>query len=280
MTSRVCRRSKPSNGSSISSKRLRRDQRERQHEPAAVAFRQRADALAQNRREAERADRFRRDACGPAIGGREEFDHARNVLVLPGAQAVRQVEHELATVRQGRGRAAPENVAAVRGQQAGDRFQQAWSCPRRWVRSGRAPRRHSPQTKRRRAHAARRTAWSRRRPPSVPARAPPCGRAGWRSIRSSPHLVSPNKKDEPDDVFVLVGLVRAQRDRKRAACMVQDDIAGDERSPASRPAFAEAGLDVMQGRLLAPSRRLPRWRASANCRYRSPARRASNPSNR
>ena len=75
--------------------------------------RQRADALAQNRREAERADRFRRDPRRPAIGGREEFEQACHVLVFPRAQAVRQVEHELATLRQGRGVAAPEDAAAV-----------------------------------------------------------------------------------------------------------------------------------------------------------------------
>src|SRR4029077_12982071 len=125
-----------------------------------------------------------------------------------------------------------------------------WSCPPRWVRSARAPRLDSPQTKCRRAHAARRTAWSLPTLPSVPARTPPCGCSGWQSIRSFPHLVSPDKKDEPDDVLVLVRLVRAQRDRKRAACMVQDDIARGRAIPGLAPGFAEAGLEVSHGSCL------------------------------
>ena len=70
------------------------------------------------------ADRFCDEAFGPAVDGREEFDHACDVLVLPGTQPVRQIEHELAALRQGKRRPAPENAAVVGRQHAGDRFQQ------------------------------------------------------------------------------------------------------------------------------------------------------------
>ena len=205
---------------------LRRDQRERQHEPAAIAFRQCADALAQNRRKAECADRFCGDPSGPAIGGREEFKQACHVLVFPGAHAVRQVEHELATLRQGRGVAAPEDVTAVRGHKARDRFQQGGLA--RAVGSDEAEHLAGIHGKRnvgegtlfavalgdagnlhQRRGVARRMVEEAR------------NRCDHRRL-----LPSADKHDEVHDMSLVVGCIHTQRDRDRAQGAVQDDMAG------------------------------------------------------
>ena len=55
MISRVCLQIEAVERLVHQQQRLRRQQRQRQHEPAAIAFRQCDDALAQDRREPERA---------------------------------------------------------------------------------------------------------------------------------------------------------------------------------------------------------------------------------
>jgi hypothetical protein len=101
---------------------VRRQQCERQHQAAAEALRQRAHALAQHRPEAERANDLRDGALSPAIHGHEQLDHPGDILIFPGPQSVRQVEQELAAMRQADRSIAPKNPAGVGGDDAGDRL--------------------------------------------------------------------------------------------------------------------------------------------------------------
>ena len=64
---------------------------------------------------------------------------------------------------------------------------------------------------------------------------------------SSLHLASSAKKDETDDVFLVVGLVRAQRDGNRPCSTVQDDIAGGRSIRGFGPTFTETSFYLVQG---------------------------------
>src|SRR5262249_44169580 len=75
-----------------------------------------------------------------------------------------------------------------------------------------------------------------RQPPSARARGRRYGQGGWRSRPSCPHLVSADKNDEPNDVLLVVGLIRAQRDRNRARGVVQNDVAATRSLAGPGPA--------------------------------------------
>src|SRR5215813_9242554 len=120
------------------------------------------------------------------------------------------------------------------------------SCPRRWVRSGRAPRRRSPQRKCRQARVVRHSACRGRPPASARGRGRQYGQGGWRSTPSCPHLVSADEDDETNDMLLAVGLIGAQRDRNRARGVVQNDVAGRRSLGGFGPARAETRLDLIE----------------------------------
>src|SRR5437763_1035541 len=72
----------------------------------------------------ERANDLRDGAVRPAVGGHEELDYPGNILIVPGPQSVRQIEQELATMRQADRLIAPENATGISGDDAGDRLHQ------------------------------------------------------------------------------------------------------------------------------------------------------------
>src|SRR5260221_667904 len=61
-----------------------------------------------------------------------------------------------------------------------------------------------------------------------------------------PHLVSADKNDETDDVFLVVGLIRAQRDRNRARGVLQNDVAGRRSLGGLGPTCAETSFDLIE----------------------------------
>jgi hypothetical protein len=82
----------------------------------------------------------------PAIDLREKADRARNVLIVPGAQPVRQIEHEFATLRQRQWHAAPQHATTVNQKQAGDCFHERRLVGPIW--SDQAVRVRSPSSRR------------------------------------------------------------------------------------------------------------------------------------
>src|SRR5262249_36346011 len=105
---------------------------------------------------------------------------------------------------------------------------------------------HSPQRKCRRARVVRHSAWRGRQLPSARGRGRQYGQGGWRSRPSCPYLVSADKNNEPNDVFLAVGLIRAQRDRNRAHGVVQDNVVGRRSLGGLGPARPETSFDLIE----------------------------------
>src|SRR5207245_3813367 len=92
----------------------------------------------------------------------------------------------------------------------------------------------------------RRRAWRGQQLPSAGARDRHYGQGGWRSTPSWPQLVSADKNDETDNVFLVVGLIRAQRDRNRARGVVQNDVAGRRSLGGLGPPRPETSFDLIE----------------------------------
>jgi hypothetical protein len=104
--------------------RLRSEQGERQHQAAAVAFRQRHDALVEDRREADRIDRCHNGVVRSSMRRREEREHAPGELLLPRPQPVGEIEHCLASARDRHWRIPPPHLARVDRKETRERFEQ------------------------------------------------------------------------------------------------------------------------------------------------------------
>src|SRR5215470_13822961 len=75
---------------------MRGKQGERQHQPAAIALREREHTLAEDGRQTNRANRVGKLLLRSFIDRGEECEHVRYELVIPGPQAVRQIEDDIA----------------------------------------------------------------------------------------------------------------------------------------------------------------------------------------
>src|SRR5262245_38391604 len=66
------------------------------------------------------------------------------------------------------------------------------------------------------------------------------------TVMPAPSLVPADKDDETNDMFLAVGLIRAQRDRNRARGVVQNDVAGRRSLGGLGPARPETSFDLIE----------------------------------
>src|SRR5262249_15518648 len=61
-----------------------------------------------------------------------------------------------------------------------------------------------------------------------------------------PAPISAHENDETNDIFLGVGLIRAQRDRNRTRGVVQNDVAGSRSLGGLGPARPETSFDLIE----------------------------------
>src|SRR4051812_18427611 len=105
----VCLRSSPSNGSSISKSGCGVRRGERQHQAARKAFRQGPYTLTQNRPQSQCTNYTCDPGSTALIYFAKKTDHACHILFRPRSHAIRQIEHDLASLTRGELRIAPKN---------------------------------------------------------------------------------------------------------------------------------------------------------------------------
>jgi len=103
---------------------MRGEQRERPHQPACIAFGEHEHLLAQDRIETDGGDRLADSHAGLPVYGSEELQHARDILLLPGANPFGQIEDRSAPMRRSGRRPAPEDGAAIHRDERGHGFEQ------------------------------------------------------------------------------------------------------------------------------------------------------------